>query len=448
MSYLTLALEESPRYENAPVVTPYRVSTQRFWFPVTSGMISAGVQNLDRSTELRNLLAAPQVLIDGYEPTGSIAERAYFNNLAVLLELCGLVATITPGAGTNEVQTISTTGVPTGGTFTLTFEAQTTGPIAYNATAATLQAALEALAIIGEGGVRCTGGPLPTGIAVNFEAARAAENVGPITFTSSLTGGSSPNVVVAQTTSGAPGAVLDPDGKGIPTGAFKITYAKRATAIAQTAEIIAAYTEQNFFLKGQGYAVSQIGMNAAGELTAELMGLVVKPFDDPVLAPAFDAPSVLPGRRGDLQLTWRGGASAPIQDFSFQIANAVERGENLAIQSYFMKEMEHTGQPTMLTGSINTRRINRSDYEAMLYAQAFTALARWITPKKIGASGKRYGLWVEMPAVQQTGGDPEALSNARRFPAQFTFGAYIDEATGKDFTVTLVCGVSSLKTYV
>ena len=45
---------------------------------------------------------------------------------------------------TNESQTVRVTGA-TGGTFTLTFEGQTTAPIALNANAAAIQAALEGL---------------------------------------------------------------------------------------------------------------------------------------------------------------------------------------------------------------------------------------------------------------------------------------------------------------
>ena len=36
-SYLHAAAEESPRYENAPIVTPYRVSTVDFFIPIISG---------------------------------------------------------------------------------------------------------------------------------------------------------------------------------------------------------------------------------------------------------------------------------------------------------------------------------------------------------------------------------------------------------------------------
>lgn len=48
-----------------------------------------------------------------------------------------------------------------GGTFTLTYDAQTTAAIAYNATAGDVQNALVALSNIGPNDVRVTGGPLP-----------------------------------------------------------------------------------------------------------------------------------------------------------------------------------------------------------------------------------------------------------------------------------------------
>lgn len=56
------------------------------------------------------------------------------------------VATVTPGNGsdTNEVQSVEIV-YATGGTFTLTFEGQTTSALAYNVSAGDLETALEAL---------------------------------------------------------------------------------------------------------------------------------------------------------------------------------------------------------------------------------------------------------------------------------------------------------------
>lgn len=54
----------------------------------------------------------------------------------------------------NEVNTITANATPaTDGTFTLSFNLQTTGAIAHDADAATVQAALEALSTVGEGNV-------------------------------------------------------------------------------------------------------------------------------------------------------------------------------------------------------------------------------------------------------------------------------------------------------
>jgi fermentation-respiration switch protein FrsA (DUF1100 family) len=61
--------------------------------------------------------------------------------------------------GANEAQTVTVTGSPTGGTFTLTYSGQTTAAIAYNASALVVQQRLFALSNIEEGQVRS---PAPT----------------------------------------------------------------------------------------------------------------------------------------------------------------------------------------------------------------------------------------------------------------------------------------------
>lgn len=107
--------------------------------------------------------------------------------------------------GTDEVQTVTITGTPTGGTFTLTFRGATTSAIAYNATADTVETALEALSTIGNGDVRVTGGPGPgTPYVVTFVNDLGHQNVSAMTASgASLTGGTTPAVGVAQTTAGS-----------------------------------------------------------------------------------------------------------------------------------------------------------------------------------------------------------------------------------------------------
>ncbi|MCW2901917.1 MAG: hypothetical protein JWO67_4182 [Streptosporangiaceae bacterium] len=111
------------------------------------------------------------------------------------------------GAGTNEVQTITITGVPTGGTFSLTFQGQTTPALAFNAATSAVQTALQALSTIGSGNATVTG-TAGTSYVVTFVGALANTNVPNIVAVGTFTGGTSPAISVAATTGGAAGQLL------------------------------------------------------------------------------------------------------------------------------------------------------------------------------------------------------------------------------------------------
>lgn len=112
---------------------------------------------------------------------------------------------VADGAGTAEVQTVTITGTPTGGTFTLSYAGQTTSAIAYNAAAAAVQDALRGLDNVGTNNVVVTGGPGPgTPYTVTFGS---GGNVAQMTAAGSFTGGTAPAVAVATTVQGAPSLV-------------------------------------------------------------------------------------------------------------------------------------------------------------------------------------------------------------------------------------------------
>lgn len=117
------------------------------------------------------------------------------------------------GDSTDEVVTLTEGG--SGLTsWTATFGGQTTTSLDDDATAAQVQAALEALSTIGAGNVAVTGGPLGTGpFTVTFQGDLANTNVGAITTTP--TGGTG-TVVVAVGTAG--GADASADGREILAG--------------------------------------------------------------------------------------------------------------------------------------------------------------------------------------------------------------------------------------
>lgn len=101
---------------------------------------------------------------------------------------------------TNEEQQIAESGTVTAGTFTITYSTQTTAAIDFDATAAEIQTALEALSNLAPGDVVVSGGPIFTApIVIVFQGTLKATNVAQVTVDSTgLTGGTYvPSTLVA-----------------------------------------------------------------------------------------------------------------------------------------------------------------------------------------------------------------------------------------------------------
>ena len=113
--------------------------------------------------------------------------------------------TVTSRVPTNEQQTISINDSCSGGNFTLTYEAQETGNIAYDAAFGDVQSALELLSTIGSGNVSVTGGPGPTTdwVAEFTGSALTGTDLNPMTGDgTNLTGGNTV-VTITETVDGA-----------------------------------------------------------------------------------------------------------------------------------------------------------------------------------------------------------------------------------------------------
>lgn len=121
--------------------------------------------------------------------------------------------------GTNEITQIAITGAPTGGSFTITWNGQTTAAIPYNATALQVQQALEALSNIEVGDVSVAGGQLPgTAITITWVGRQTSTNVNAPTTTDSLTGGAAPATAVTTPTAGVLGRVTSAQLCGFAVG--------------------------------------------------------------------------------------------------------------------------------------------------------------------------------------------------------------------------------------
>lgn len=105
--------------------------------------------------------------------------------------------------GTNHVAVVTITGGPTGGTFTITVNGQTTSGIAYNATAGTVETALEALSTVGTDELLVTGdagGPYTlTAAGTLVDTLLTISSSG-----ASLTGGTTPAATTSTSQAGGP----------------------------------------------------------------------------------------------------------------------------------------------------------------------------------------------------------------------------------------------------
>lgn len=129
-----------------------------------------------------------------------------------------------PGAGTDEVQTLTFGGTPTGGTFKLSFKGSVTAPIEWSATNNTLianiDAALGALAQVGASNVTTAVGTMTAGIGtitVTFVGtlAKAAQPLIKVAD-NSLTG-TAPTLAVTETTPG-----VSASGRGASKGVLLV----------------------------------------------------------------------------------------------------------------------------------------------------------------------------------------------------------------------------------
>ena len=145
------------------------------------------------------------------EYTGDLGNRDILEGSAFALQFAANASTFaesTPAtvtqegssSGVDEIQTVRINGSPTGGTFTLTFQGQTTAGIAYNATAADLEAALELLSNIDDVTVTLAGSTYT----VTFGGTNAATDVAQLTGdASSLSGGAVASITTQAATTAA-----------------------------------------------------------------------------------------------------------------------------------------------------------------------------------------------------------------------------------------------------
>jgi hypothetical protein len=254
------------------------------------------------------------------------------------------IANTTPGVAIADVQTLSLTGGPTAGIFTLTFQAQTTAGIPWNATNAQVQAALSDLIAIGTGNVVCTGGPLPgANVVVTFAGELAPGPQPVLTGTATgLIGPGSPAVAVAHTTTGqgVANSVLpvDPDGAVIPNIGWD---AAKLSLIDATSGAALTVDTASMVLR---YASGQAFLGATGPATIVLDGFSILSGTDPAPAHQWGAPLDVDGQPvPNLLMRPDAPPASAFVDFG---------GAALTVDGTLGSSTSGTGKPIGVNGSI------------------------------------------------------------------------------------------------
>lgn len=135
-----------------------------------------------------------------------------------------ITGTVTDGVNAKQTLTADIDAVE--GSFTITFDSVKTAAIAWNATAAGVQAALEAHASIGSGNVSVTGGPVndhTKPLVVEFIGALAGMPIGALSITdeSTLLGAESADVTITPTVDTVTGVVGTARGLPVDTLIWK-----------------------------------------------------------------------------------------------------------------------------------------------------------------------------------------------------------------------------------
>lgn len=163
----------------------------------------------------------------------------------------------------NEIQIVTLSAAPQHGSFKLTFEAEETGSIAYDADAAAIQAALEALSTIGSGNVSVTVDGLV--ITIEFAGALASTDVSAVSVTANTLGR---NTVETLSLDGIPASgAVGVRKTGI--GAFGNIEYNHSAATAETTLEGAGYPAS---LSVSGASIESFTLTTPEDVTLELNG--------------------------------------------------------------------------------------------------------------------------------------------------------------------------------
>jgi flagellar hook protein FlgE len=176
----------------------------------TNGSAAVGTTLLSNLDQYTGTLNSGTITFAGYKPDGTALGSSPTADLTMPVTgattLNDVLTWLNTDEGTPavaELQTMTIDAASTAGTFTLTYNGETTGNIQWNATTGDIQTALEALAGVSAGDITVGGSNLSAGGPTTFTFLGSAGDVPMISFDfSGLTGPTQGGSSVAETTKG------------------------------------------------------------------------------------------------------------------------------------------------------------------------------------------------------------------------------------------------------
>lgn len=231
------------------------------------------------------------------------------------------------------IQTITLSGAPTSGTFTITVLGKTTGTLAKNATAAQVESALNA--VLGGGFTKCSGGPLGTaGIKIRFIGATGT--VAAATTADTFDVG---DVLVTVNGSGTPNSLLA--AAAIQPGQFKVHLGTDVPTIANPGVNSAnAFVFSSFELSISDLFVENHVLDGNGSSPKEFLPTIERKAEVKVWVDADDAGiGLINSYRTDEKLYVTGTATLPnghalVINVACQVGNVDDLGEESGAYGY------------------------------------------------------------------------------------------------------------------
>lgn len=287
--------------------------------------------------------------------SGDYEFYARFNGLLTMLYAALGTKMIANPGGSGAVHTITISGTPTGGTFTITYSTQTTAAIPYNATAAQVQAALEALSNVDPGDVTVTGGPGPTtAFTLTWGGSKLGVTTAP-TATASFTGGTTPAIAVTTTTpattytGAAVHTFLPSDSSQLPFLAVQERFAAGLDVYNYTDCVV---NSLHLEAEANGYLQGTIGMIAKKQVAG---------------AAAIDPTSLydnLPMVVGTNIFVTYNGLTLPAKSFSFDLTNNFE-DDDYRLGSFYIGDL--TPKRREVTIGVNIRESDNALWRQATY---------------------------------------------------------------------------------